>query len=228
MFDRFLKKEEWKQKQVEKQYEIERQEKEGRLADAVQGKFRCWLLENAKEIDGAYCYTYSAQGASLTIKNDGLYFSQLLLYRNRTSATLGGSMQSATVTSLFVTAAATQTVALFIPWDGVKWCSNSPIANYATEYTYNLSNSTQHVLLDNGKQYRVLFFDNTSKERKEWIGFGIVRADDKDVQDLFLDHLAKHGVDVKPPSEVICPKCEGIALSTDKFCQKCGVSLESE
>jgi hypothetical protein len=164
----------------------------------------------------------------LTLKNDGLHFGNVILYRNRMSAALGGSMRSLTVPGVLATAAATETVGLFIPWDSVKWCSSNPIANLTVPYRNTLPNGAQHQLIDNGKHYRVLFFDNTSKKRQQWIGFGVVRADDKEIQDLFLDHLAKHGVVVNSASVVICSKCGGAALPTDKFCGKCGSSLESE
>ncbi len=198
MFDSRSKKE----AQERKAHEAAAKEKEKRLLAAAQGRFGCWLLEAVglealAEHPGARCFLYGTQATLLELKEDGFHFGALLFYRGQKAAAIGSGVQSATMASLLTTAATTHTVRLVIPWGDVSGCANIPMDGFTMRYKLSLGSGT-----DSGERYRALFFCNQKKQRQEWIGFGIVRAEDDDIQTVFLENLARHGVPVNTPKPV--------------------------
>jgi hypothetical protein len=161
----------------------ERGEEEERLANAREGTFTCSTKESDVEIDGAHCFVWGHYLTTINFKEDGLGFSTLLFYRNAKAIAADGMLGSIPWLGGIATAAATQSIDLFINWFDMKACRIKK-------------------LNDDTKCY-VLMFDNPSRERQEWIGLWFSEENREELQDSFLGHLRKHNVQVNDESKKV-------------------------
>jgi len=154
-----------------KEIKKEREERMERIARANQGRFLCGAFESDQELNGSYCYLYGDQSVNVVFEESGLTFGPLLFYKGKTSAAVGKSSQNMSMGSLLVTAATTETIHLCIPWADLK-------------------------------EYRIepwiskIIFNNQEKKREEWFEFAVFKTHEKDIQDMFTNHLRKYAVKI--------------------------------